>query len=454
MCHLFRPARRALRRAAWFLPLLLAACGGAVGQGNAPKLLVITKSGVSATQTSGLASLGVYLCMPSALNATLFFQDGSSGNFSARVHWSSSDTGTLQVSNGDIEIGSSGSYYAAGTLVPVAAGQAIISADYDGIQAQTAVSVGTPQSITLKIEQDGNFLVPSGNSFSLGAGTTQQLQVTAWLDGTETVLNDYASWSFLAANDSEATIDSSGLISAVGAASQALQPVASFASCALSSLSDPSSALSFTVQHLQGIAIEPEFSGNPALVVGNTEKMHVVATLDDGSIQDISGQATLSSSNTAIVAFTNTYILNAEAAGGPAVISAAFSGGGVSYSAPSLTVSAVSATLQTVTICWGAVGASFSACPSGQGAATVSAGSLTPVQYHAVGTYDAGTLTQEITRQVSWSSSDSAVASITTSDALSAGQARGLVAGSAVTISGSDSNAQDVSSAQQQLLVE
>ena len=455
MCHSFHRSRRALRRAALSVLLpVLAACGGAVGQGNAPKLLVITQSGVSATQTSGLSDLRMFECIPSALSSTLYFQDGSSGNFTARVSWSSSDPGTVEVSNGDIEIGSSGSYYAAGTLVPVTAGNAIITADYDGIQAQIAVSVGTPQSITLKLARDGYYLVPSGNAFSLGVGTTQQLRVTGWLDGVETVLDDYASWSLASANDSEATISSSGLLTAVGAGSQALQPVASFSPCTLTNISDPANAISFTVQPIQGIALQPEFSGNPQLIVGNTEKMYVMATLDDGTEQDISGQSVLSSSDASIVSIIDTYILDALAAGGPAVIGASFSGGGVSYSAPSLTVSAITATLQTVSICWTAAGASFSACPASQDPASVSAGSLTPVQYHAVGTYDSGTLSQEITRQVGWSSSDTTAATISSGDDASAGQALGLVAQTTVTITATDSNAQNVTSAQQSLSVQ
>ena len=452
MSRLFSGLPRMLRRAAPLLLLsLLAACSGTVGQGNAPKLLVISKSGVVPSQTSGLDSLRMFQCIPSALAATLYFQDGTAGDFTARVKWSSSDPGTLQVSNGDIAVtGSSGSYYAAGTLVPVTSGNVIVTGDYDGIEAQIAVSVGTPQSITVKILQDGNEVVPEGNYFSLGAGTTQALQVTAWLDGVETDVSGQASWSFLSANDSEATIDSAtGLISAIGAGSQALTPVAGFASCALSNISDPANVLGFTVQHIQGIAIQPEFSGNPQLIVGNTEKMRVIATLDDGYLQDLGSLATLSSSNSSIAAVTSGNILSAVAAGGPAIIGASFTGAGATYTAPSLTVSAGTATLQTISICWTAVLDSFSGCPASQAAATVAAGSLTPVQYHAIGTYDAGTLSQEITRQASWASSDNTAATIG-----STGQAYGVTAQRSVTITGSDASAQNVTSAQQQLLVQ
>jgi len=452
----FSKSPRAPRRAApYVLTFLLAACSGAVGQGNAPKVLVISKAGVVPTETSGLDSLRMYQCIPSVLASTLFFQDGSSGTFTTRVTWSSSDPGTVEVSNGDIEVSAgSGTYYAAGTLVPVTSGDAIVTADYDGIEAQIAVSIGTPQSITVKTLQGSNYLVPTGNAFSLGVGTTQSLQVTAWLDGVETDVTDYATWSLQSANDSEATIAAaSGVITAVGAGSQSLVPVAGFAPCTLTNISDPSNALGFTVQYIQGIAIEPEFSGNPQLIVGNTEKMNVVATLADGYAQDISSLATVTSSNAGVAAITSGYILSAVAAGGPAIIGASFTGAGVTYTAPSLTVSAGTATLQTVSICWTALLDTFSGCPASQGAATVSAGSLTPVQFHAVGTYDAGTLTQDITRQVGWASSDTTAATIIASGN-SAGQAFGVTAQAAATITGSDASAQDVTSAQQQLLVQ
>jgi len=225
--------------------------------------------------------------------------------------------------------------------------------------------------------------------------------------------------------------------------------VAGFAPCTLNNISDPSNALGFTVQHIQSIAIEPEFSGNPQLIVGNTEKMRVIATLGDGYLQDLGNLATQTSSDTSIAAFTSGNILSAVAAGGPAIIGATFTGAGVSYTAPSVTVSAGTATLQTISICWTAVLDAFSGCPASQATATVAAGSLTPVQFHAVGTYDAGTLTQDITRQTGWASSDTTAATIS-----SLGQAFGVTAQRSVTITGTDTNAQNVTSAQLQMLVQ
>jgi hypothetical protein len=431
----------------------LAACGGAVGQGNAPKLIVIGTAGTTPSETAGLGSLRIWECIPRALGATLYFQDGTHGDFTARAKWSSSNPGTVEVSNGDIAVPSGSGYYTAGTLVPVTSGSAIITVDYDGISAQMAVSVGTPQDLTLKLQQGANYLA-SPASFSLGAGTTASLQVTAWLDGAETDVGSAVTWSLLSANDSEATISSStGVITAVGAGSTPLTPVASFPVCGRSTYDDTSSASSFTVQHIQSIALSPEFSGSPALIVGNSELLRVLASLDDGSTQDVSALATLSSSSTS-VAGVDGYTVTALAAGG-SVIDATLAAAGTTYAAPSVVLTAVTATLQTVSICWGAVGESFSACPADQGAASVIAGSLTPVQYHAVGTYDSGSVTQEITRQVSWASSDASIATISGA-ALKAGQALGVsgAAGHTVTISASDSAAENVGSAKQLLSVQ
>jgi hypothetical protein len=99
------------------------------------------------------------------------------------------------------------------------------------------------------------------------------------------------------------------------------------------------------------------------------------------------------------------------------------------------------------------VGVAFTGCPSSQDAASVTAGSLTAVQYHAVGTYDTGSVTQEVTRGVTWASADSAVASVN-SGGLSAGQALGLSAGHSTTITATDAAALNVTSAWQQLNVE
>lgn len=429
---------------------LLGACSGATGQGNAPKLLVLSRYGTTPSQTSSVASVRGYECIPSALVATLYFQDGSSGDFSARVKWSSSNDGAVQVSNGDIVAASGSGYYAAGTLVPVKSGSAIITADYDGLTAQTAVSIGAPQSLTLKKAQDGNFVVPSGN-LELGIGTSLELQLTAWLDGVETDISKYAGWSLSPSNDSVASIGSNGAISAVGAGDTPLTPVATLPVCGLSTADDPASQFSFTVHHIQGIAIAPEFDGDPQLIVGNGELMRIIATLDDGATQDISTLATLSSSNTTVAGVSG-YQLIAAAAGGT-IVGASFSGGGTRYDAPSIVITAATATLQTVSICWTAFGAAFSGCPAAQDAASVSAGSLTPVQFHAIGTYDSGTVTQDITRQVGWSSNDTSIATIT-SGSLAAGQALGVSAQHTVTITATDANAQNVTTAQQQLSVE
>src|SRR5882757_5826531 len=166
--------------------LSLAACSGAVGSGNAPQRAEITASGT----LNQVATLRMYQCLTSAVSAVVFFTDNSVGDFTARVKWSSSNPGAVMVSNGDIPVRDGTGFYANGVLVPAGPGNAIVTADYFGIQAQLAVSVGTPQDITLKTVLNSNIIpltrynlnsTSASTGFSMGTGSTMQLIVTAIL---------------------------------------------------------------------------------------------------------------------------------------------------------------------------------------------------------------------------------------------------------------------------------
>ena len=59
----------------------------------------------------------------------LFTRDGSFGDFTQRATWSSSNPAVATVSSGDIVFpGTTDSFYQAGTVIPVAAGNAVITA--------------------------------------------------------------------------------------------------------------------------------------------------------------------------------------------------------------------------------------------------------------------------------------------------------------------------------------
>jgi hypothetical protein len=86
-------------------------------------------------------------------------------------------------------------------------------------------------------------------------------------------------------------------------------------------------------------------------------------------------------------------------------------------------------------VCWSDVYTIVNSCPTSQSVPQVQAGTLTPVQFHAIGYYgpDANNnpITQDVTRVVSWSSNDSTIATIGNGGNL-AGQALGVQQGSTI----------------------
>jgi hypothetical protein len=434
----------------------LAACSGAVGSGNAPQRGVIAAPG---TQNQ-INTLRMYQCLTSAVSALIYFTDNSVGDFTGRVKWSSNNPGAVQVSNGDVPIANEpGAFYAAGTLVPGTPGNAIITADYFGIVSQLAVSVGKPQSITLKGILEGNYIplnryninsTPATTGFSMGSGTTLQLAVTGILDGVETDITKFATLGFQFPNENVATISGSNMLAV--SPGGPVTPIASFAPCDQTSITDQSKAIPFTVQHVQSINLLPEFlqpdptlpisASNPlpALIIGNSEKFIVAGNLSNGDVQDITAGSTLTLQPTAsTAALFNSNILSALAPGG-VFVSATFTGAGAGLTAQSIQITTRTIALNTITVCWTDQFTQIQACPASQPDPHVTAGSLTPVQFHAIGAYNGtqagpgGTvvpITQEVTRQTTWSSSNPAVAAVS-SAALTIGQVLGVSQGSVV----------------------
>lgn len=411
------------------LALALGACSGTVGTGSGPQRLEIVQS-----TGAPASSIVAYQCLRSSLAAVLHFSDGSVGNFTNRVVWSSSDPGTVRIANSNEEPipGTFDKFYAPGTLTPVATGSAVITAEYQGLTAQVQVSVHPLAALTIKQIVQGNAVVPANGAFTLGVGTRQALQLTALLDNVETDITKLATWSFEVPNDGEASVDTTTATVTANGAGGPMQLNAGFDACP-----DPRfrASVQLSVADIRGISIQPEFAGNPPLIVGNSEKFNVLADLGNGLTQDLSDQpgTQLSSSEPTLLQFGASgqgniaYALNP---GGPIEIFASFTSNGIRYDATSLVASTISATLDTIRV-----------SPT---SAEATAGSLTPVQFRAYGSYNSGGLTQEITRQVTWSSSDSSTATISNS-AQTAGQALGLAATShgdrVVTITANDNNA-------------
>jgi hypothetical protein len=151
---------------------------------------------------------------------------------------------------------------------------------------------------------------------------------------------------------------------------------------------------------LVSITITP---ANPVLVLGTVQQFTATGTFSNQSVQDITTSVTWASSNNTVASIS---------AGG---LAAALALGSVTISATSGSISGST----TVTV-EPAVLSSITVRP-GKGKIA----QLTTEQFHAVGTYTDGT-TRNLTREVSWTSSDATVATIT-----GTGLASGLAPGTA-----------------------
>ena len=440
--------------------------------GSAPQFLAISTSG----QVTNAGTTRIFECLNGSVAAVMYFTNGQLGNFTSRVHWTSSNTGTVLVSNNDIpNPATPGVNFPAGTLIGVTAGTAIVTAQYFTIQQQIVVSVGVPENFAIKTIVQGDYTTPRDingnpvNASTIGVNTNEDLAVTAILDGVEVDISKFATWSFQNPDPSVATIvPNTAAVLGTGARVTALEaggPLmaqATFYSCPLLTANGNNLVHAVTVNTIQSIAIEPEFTTQPQLsadgkdiqlIAGTAEKINVFAYFDASphqiKPQDISLQTSLTSSNPSILSFTGTFgfnfsggnnLLVASGAGGPSVIQAKFTSQGNLIQANSLQGSVIPATLQAIVVCAPPQDLvpdlsqpNSTECPalpytvnantvcqgskpdSPPNTVTSIAGSLCPVQYHAVGIYDDGSLVQDITRIVKWSSNDTTIGAISNS---------------------------------------
>ena len=332
-------------------------------------LLVAACSGSSAVNKS-LQSIGVTPSNPSLatgttlqLAATATYSDQSNQDITSLVTWASSDAAVLTIS-------------AAGLVTAVTPGTATVTATSGSLAGSTTVTVtaATLQSIAL-----------TPPTPSIAKGTTQQFTATGtYSDNSTQDITTQATWS--SSDSTIATVSdaagSKGLGTGVAIGTATV-------SAALNGVTG-STSLTVTAATLQSIGVTPPA---PSAAKGTTLQFTATGTYSDNSTQDITSQVTWASSATTVATISDaagSKGLASAVSVGTSNISAALDGktGGTT-----LTVTA--ATLQSIAV-----------TPT---APSVAKGS--PVQFTATGTYSDNS-TQDITSQVTWASSVTAVASI------------------------------------------
>lgn len=325
------------------------------------------------------------------------YTDGSTQNLTAQVQWSSSDPTVASVSNA---LGYDG------LGVGLNAGSVTITATLGGASASTVLTV-TPAALV-------SIGVTPANP-SIADGLTSQLMATGvYTDNSTQDLTASVAWT-----SSDPTVASISNASASHGLATGVSPGSVTIAAASGSVSG-STSLTVTPAALVSIALIP---ATPSIANGTQQQFTASGTYTDTSTHDVTTAVTWSSSDITVASISN--------AAGSNGLATSLSQGSVTISATLGPITG--ATSLTVTP---AALVSIAVIP-----ANPSIANGTGQQFAATGTYTDNS-TQPLTTSVSWSSSDSTIATISNASgsnglASSVGQGTVTVTATAGTISGS-----------------
>jgi len=355
-----------------------------------------THSGIAGSTTltisnASLSSISVEPTLPvvvlgttQVFTATGIFTDGSTQDLTSQVVWASSDAAVSVVSNATDSKGVASS---------VAVGSTTISAEFSGVSGSTLLAVSNATLVSID-------LTPSHPSVALG--TTEVFVATGtYTDSSTQDVTEYVTWS-----TSDAAI---ATVSNAEGSRGLATTVAMGTTIITATLGSTSGSTRFTVSaaNLVGIAVSPDAAG---LARGTSQAFSALGLLSDGTRQDLTDQATWSSSNDSIATVSNADGSHGLALGlavGSVTITAGFSG--VNGTA---TLDVSPATLDSIDL--------MPFVPS------IAKG--TQLQFSAVGNYSDGT-SQDLSAQVTWTTSAGNFAAISNAEG-SQGLATGVGVGS------------------------
>lgn len=317
------------------------------------------------------------------MTAVAHFSDGTTRDItSSGAIWFSTNPAILSVSP-------------SGLLTGVAPGQTRVNANFQ-LVANTTVTVTTPSVTSLSL---------TPNSPTIAQGQTQQFTVQAnFSDGTTQNVSSSANWS--SATPAVASISNLGLASGLTSGSSLIG--ASFGGMATSTTLTVSNPI------VSRIDVTPTA---PLVPNGTTRQLTATATFSDGSTQDVTNLASWNSTVPGVAAVSATGLVTTVGAG-QSFMEASFGG---RTGASRVTVTVPDPTITGISV---------------EPAAAMSAQGTTR-QYRAVASFSDGS-TQDVTSQVTWSSSNTQVTVANDTFGLNrVGQARiaeGTADGSTATI--------------------
>ena len=445
------PLPRSIPLAAFTASFVMLTGCNPIGGGTGPTRLVIN----GPTGTADAATGDTYVCLRSGLTATLFFENGTSADFTQRVNWAvlPADESFLKISNFDRTSGQAG-----GVLTPVSATageqRVRVTASFSDLSDSIDMRVMPKPDFMLMQRNIGTNLnepLPVGSVasdptvvsvFRMAPSTSTDLTLLANLGGTPTRVDTAANWSFgtdadgdpivdyripadsIDSDDIVASISQDGIVTATSVNAPVLTARATFAPC------NQSIAAQVTVAPIRSIRLEPEFGAQP-LIVPNTERYKVLAGFDeDGVEQNVSPFSTITSSDGTVGNFVSALIgvpnlLSSIAAGGPITLTVTVPAI-VTPTAPETIPVRHAPTIQQTVVADTLVSIALEPATL---SAVVASATVCPLRL--VGTYSSGAQ-QDITRRATFSTSDNTIA-IVSSVPLTAGQvgSSGLTPGTA-----------------------
>jgi hypothetical protein len=334
--------------------------------------LTVTPAVLTALDVSP-GSASIALGTSQAFAATGTFSDGSTQDLSSDVLWSSSAPSVATIESGGAQ---------AGLATGAALGTTTIAALHLASGLQDAADLDVTAAVLVALE-----VAPADLSIALG--TTQAFTATGtFSDATTQDLTDAVAWS--SSDTGVATLDNAP--GSAGLATSLAPGTTTVTATHAASGVTGDTTLEVTPAVLVALAIAPQ---DPSIALGTTQAFTATGTYSDGSTQALTDAVTWSSSDTGVAAIGN--------AVGNAGLATSLAPGTSTIGAVHAPSGSADDTLLEVTA---AVLVAIAIAPDD---ASIALG--TTQAFTATGTYSDAT-TQDLTQSVTWSSSDTGVATI------------------------------------------
>ena len=242
---------------------------------------------------------------------------------------------------------------------------------------QTASGMSGTITVVPAVTLDSITVTPANSTIS-PANTQQYTAMGHFSDSTTADITNEVTWS--SSNTAVATIANTGLATGVAAGTSTI--------AAAQGAIAGSTTLTVNAASLMSIAVTPT---NPGLAKGLAQQFAAMGTFSDGSSRDVTRDVTWASSNTEVATISNTGLATGVVPGTSAITATE---GGITGGPAILTVTP--ATLEMIM-----VSPTNPSVPQGQ-----------TEPFMAIGMYSDNS-TQDLTTQVTWASSNTAVATIT-----------------------------------------